>query len=231
MKRVVTALKTVNYRLFFALVLLGLLPVVYQTVRIFFLGNLPGDWGFNIASQIAWVGLIYEIIQEAIILPLFFLLGKSLKDKPAFQNKVRSGLLITFAIYTTLSLILIVFARLLVVLMAQNTDLVDATVVYVRLESMAAIFSTLVRYLILVLVTMRKDKYMYFLLGLQLVMSVLLDTFLVSGLSFSMNIGVNGIAITNLIVNISMLILAILLLKRENIHQRKTRFWIAKGMV
>ena len=60
---------------------MGLIPTIYTTVRIHFLGNMPSDWGFNIASQLSWVNLVYEVLQEAIILPLFYLMGKSLFDK------------------------------------------------------------------------------------------------------------------------------------------------------
>ncbi len=218
MNKIVEALKTVNYRLYFALLFTGLLPTLYTTVRIFYLGDLPGDWGFNIASQMAWVGLIYEVVQEGLILPLFYLLGKSLFNTEEFENKVRTGLFVTFGVYSIISLILIIFTRPLVVLMAQNTDLIDATVSYVRIESVAALFSTLTRFIVLVLVTMKKSDYMYYLLGVQMFMSILLDTFLVSSLSFSLNIGVNGIAVTNIVVNATMLSLAILLLKRENVQ-------------
>ena len=217
MNKIVAALKTVNYRLYFAIVLTGLLPTLYLTVRIFFLGDMPGDWGFNIASQMAWVGLIYEIVQEALILPLFFLLGKSLLKVDELENKVRTGLLVTFSVYSFIALILIVYTRPLVILMAQNPNLVDATVSYVRIESIAALFSTLTRFIVLVFVTMKKPNYMYYLLVVQLFMSVLLDTFLVSSLSFSLNIGVNGIAIANIIVNFTMLALALMLLNRENV--------------
>jgi Na+-driven multidrug efflux pump len=218
MGRLFNAIKTVNYKLFFALVLMGLLPTIYQTVRIFFLGDMPGDWGFNIASQMQWVSLLYEIVQEALILPLFFLLGKSLLNRDEFENKVRSGLLVTLGIYGLLSIFLLIFARPLVILMAQKGSLVDATVTYVRLESIASLFLTLSKFMVLVLVTMKKDKYMYLVLTLQLLMSVVLDAFLVSNLSFSLSIGVNGIAITNIIVNITMVALAIVLLRREQIN-------------
>jgi hypothetical protein len=64
---------------------------------------------------------------------------------------------------------------------------------------------------------MKKPDYMYYLLGVQMFMSVILDTFLVSGLSFSLNLGVNGIAISNILVNFTMLTLALVLLNRENV--------------
>ena len=61
-----------NWKLYLALLVTAVLPTVYTTVRINFLGDLPGDWGFNIASQLAWVNLMLEVIQEALILPLFY---------------------------------------------------------------------------------------------------------------------------------------------------------------
>ena len=66
------SLGRINYRLFFALLLLGFVPTVYSTVRVFFLGQLPGEWSFSIAGQLSWVNLIYEILSESIILPLFY---------------------------------------------------------------------------------------------------------------------------------------------------------------
>lgn len=62
--KITKALKTVNYRLWLAILATMLLPSVYQTVRIFFLGDMPGDSGISIASQLQWVNLFYEVVQE-----------------------------------------------------------------------------------------------------------------------------------------------------------------------
>lgn len=223
--RVVRALKTVNYRLWFAILATMLLPTVYQTVRIYFLGDIPSDWGVNIASQLSWVNLLYEVVQEAMILPLFFLLGKSLQNREEFANKVRTGLSVTAIVYLIVSVIIVACARPLVIFMAQNGELIDATVTYIRLETLAALFSTLWRFMMLVLVTVKKDRYLYIVLGVQMALSVVLDTFLVSNLSVSANMGVNGIAVTNIVVNSLILILAIVLLKREKIAVFSREKW------
>ena len=52
--RVKRSLGFLNYRLYFALLVLGLAPTVYTTVRVFFLGQLPGEWAFSIAGQLSW---------------------------------------------------------------------------------------------------------------------------------------------------------------------------------
>lgn len=228
--KIIRALRTVNYRLWFAIFTTMLLPTVYQTVRIFFLGDMPSDSGINIASQLQWVNLFYEVVQEALILPLFFLLGKSIDNRDEFANKVRTGLIVTAIIYAMVSVIVMLCACPLVVLMAQDTALSDATVTYVRLETVAALFSTLWRFMMTVLVTLKKDKYIYIVLIIQMVLSVLLDTFLISNLAVSAKLGVNGIAVTNIIVNAVILGCSILLLYRENIRlfakQKRSFGWL-----
>jgi Na+-driven multidrug efflux pump len=195
-----------------------MLPTVYQTVRIYFLGDMPSDWGINIASQLSWVNLLYEIIQEALILPLFFILSKSLKNDNDLENKIKSGLLLTGIIYSVLSFVIFMFANQFVIAMAQNKELIDQTVIYIRLETIAGIFITLTRFLMLVLIIMNKDKYMYILLTLQMTLSIMFDTFLISSLPISLKIGVNGIAISNILTNIIIIIVGIILLKKVNIN-------------
>jgi len=228
--KVWNSMKKINYRLFLALLLMGLIPTIYTTVRIFFLGQLPGDWGFNIASQLSWVNLFYEVIQEALILPLFFFIGMSLYNKEELQNKVRTGLMMTGGVYAVLSIVIMIFAVPLIKFMAQDVTLISETAKYIRLETIAAIFSTMVRFLVIVLVTIKKEKYLYYVLGFQMVLTILLDTFFVSSLQISLNLGVNGIAYTNIIVNALLLILVFFMLKKEDIHlfqKKKMSFrWI-----
>lgn len=223
--RIIKALKTVNFRLWLDILAAMLLPTVYQTVRIYFLGDMPNDSGINIASQLQWVNLLYEIIQEALILPLFFLLGRSLNDRKEFTNRVRTGLAVTAGIYSIVSVVIIASARPLVVIMAQNEELIDATVSYVRLETVAALFSTLWRFMMTVLVTLKKDKYLYAVLAVQTLLSVLSDTFLVSDLPVSAKLGVNGIAITNIAVNVLILLLSLIILRKENIRLFDGQKW------
>ena len=218
MGTIARSIRKIDFRLFTALLLMGLIPTIYTTFRVYLIGQIPGDWGFNIASQLAWVHLLYEIVQEALILPLFFFIGAVIHSKGDLENRIRTGSLVTFGIYAVLSLLLIVFARPLLVFMAQDPSLIGQSATYIRLESVAMMVSVIVKFLVVVLVVMRKNTYLYLVLGLQMVLSVVLDTFLVSSLDVSLNLGVNGIAITNIIVNILLLGLVIALLRREDVN-------------
>ncbi len=224
----------INYKLFFALLVLGLAPTVYTTVRVFFLGNLPGEWAFSIAGQLTWVNLFYEMLNEAIILPLFYFVGRVQDDKSEFTNRVRSGMFISFAVYTMLSVAVIVFTESLLQLMATDTGIIAESASYIRVESIANIFSILAQFALVALVTVNKSKYLYALTAVRFVLCLASDTFLVSSLPFSAKLGVNGIGYSNIIVNVILLIASLVFLKKEKIDaftKKKLDFSWAKEFV
>lgn len=212
------SLSNINYKLYFALLVLGFAPTIYTTVRIYFLGSLPGEYSFSIAGQLSWVNLLYEIINEAIILPLFYFIGKIATDKKEFTNRVKTGMLMSLSIYLALSAVVICFTKPLLLLMATDVSILDASAEYIRIESVANIFLILTQFALVALVTVNKSKYLYVLTFARLLLSLVCDTFLVSSLPVSLNLGVNGIAYSNIIVNILLLLVSLVLLSKENIN-------------
>ena len=216
--KIKTSLSKINYKLFLALLILGLAPTIYTTVRVFFLGQLPGEWSFSIAGQLSWVNLLYEILNEAIILPLFYFVGKVKEDKKEFSNRIRTGMLISLGVYALLSAVILILAEPMLKLMATDASIIDASASYIRIESIANIFSILTQFALVALVTINKSKYLYALTGARLILSLISDTFLVSSLNISLNLGVNGIGYSNIIVNALLLVVSLALLLKEQIN-------------
>ncbi len=160
------------------------------------------------------MGIIFEIVEEALFLPLYFFIANELNNEENMSNKVRTGLIFIFFIYFIFSAILIIFAKPLLTLMAQNKELIDESVTYIRLESIAIIFSILYKFIIVVLVSMQKEKAMYIFLFIQITLIILLDTLFISTLNISLNLGVNGIAITNIIVNSFLFLISLFYLNK-----------------
>ena len=217
MKKLTESLKKLNYRLYFALLLLGLCPTVYTTVRIFFLGQMPDAWAYSVAGQLGWVNLLYEVLGEAILLPLYYFTGQAADDREQFRNRLRSGLLVTFCIYTVFSVFLITAVRPMLRFMAASPEILEPSVPYIRIESIAEIFGMLSSYVLIALVTLGRVRCLYFLTAARLVLSVLSDVFLVSSLPVSLKLGVNGIGWSNLLVNILLLAGSLYILGKEGI--------------
>jgi len=209
------SLSKIDYKMFIALLLFGLIPTLYTTFRIFLIGQLPNEYGFSIAGQLQWVNVLYEVLQEAIILPMFFFIGAVVYNKDQLINRIKTGLISTLTLYFLLSLLIFIFARPLVLLMAQDKNILSQTVSFIRLETIAMIFSTTMKFIMVVLVTIKKDRNLYLVLLAQLFLTVTFDIFLVSTYSFSLNLGVDGIAISNIIVNFIVLLISLLLLYKN----------------
>lgn len=215
--KVKKSLGKIDYKLFLSLLVLGLVPTIYTTVRVFFLGQLSSEYAFSIAGQLSWVNLLYEILSEAIVLPLFFFIGKVLNDKNEFANRMRTGLIVSVGAYTLLSILVITLAKPLLTLMAADKEIITASATYIRIESVANIFSLAFSFIMVGMVTLGKEKYVYVLTAAKLVLCLFTDTFMVSSFSISLNLGVNGIGFANIIVNIILVVTAIVLLGKEGI--------------
>lgn len=211
------SLKKFDLRLYTTLMAIAVLPTIYNTIRIHYLGNLPSDSGINITSQLIWVNIIYEVMKEALILPLFHLIGKSLSNKSDLENKVKTGLIISATIYFLISVTIFTLAKPMLNFMAQKPVLIEASVIYIRLESVAIFLSVAYQFIAIVFISLRKHKPLVYLLCCQLVTTIISDSLLISGFSFSLNLGVNGIAIGNILVNFLLIVISILLLQKQSI--------------
>ena len=234
MNKIGRSLKNLNWKLFISLLVMGLCPSIYITLRVFFLGQLPGDWVFSIAGQLSWVNLLYEILDEAIILPLYFFMGKAINNKNDYTNRIKTGLIISFSVYAVCSIFIIGFTNPLLSIMATSKDIISESVIYIRIESIANIFILLSNFILICLITLGKSRYVYILTAAKLILSIVFDTFLVSTLNISANLGVNGIGYSNIIVNIILFTVSVVLLSKEGykiFNKEKLSFTWAKEFV
>lgn len=215
MKSLKKSIGLMNWRLFIALLFMGACPAVYTTIRTFFLGQLPGEWAYSIAGQLSWVNLIYEVINEAIILPLFFFMGDSVNNRKEFTNRIKTGILFSLVIYFVLSALIFLFAEPMLNYMAASSDILAESVIYIRIETVANIFGIVYSFICVALITIGVEKYVYILTVCKLLLSVFFDTFFISKLPISLDLGVNGIGYSNIIVNILLIILAVLLITHQ----------------
>lgn len=221
MNTLVKSIKKVNIKLYLALLVMGLCPAIYTTLRTYFLGQLPGEWSYSIAGQLSWVNLIYEIVNEAIILPLFYFMGESVNDNKEFTNRIKTGLFASVSVYAVLSILIVIFIRPLLGFMAASTDILEESASYIRIEAVANIFGIMYSFICVALVTIGKDKWVYLLTGVKLILSIIFDTLFISSLPISLNLGVNGIGYSNIIVSAVLTIIVLVIISSEGYNLTK----------
>lgn len=54
--------KQFNLKLLLSIILFTLIPTIYKTTRIFFIGSIDDGYSYSIASQIQLLNIMYEIL-------------------------------------------------------------------------------------------------------------------------------------------------------------------------
>ncbi|MGL5720866.1 MAG: MATE family Na+-driven efflux transporter [Brevinema sp.] len=204
----------INFRLYIVLCLTGLCPAIYTSLRFFYLNNLPSDSGLNIASQIQWLGTLIEVFQECLIVPLFYLLGQVLPNPRELVGRIKTSYLLIGTFFTLLAVFISLFAPNMLLFMENKTLLTEATT-YIRWESLAFIFVMLSQINAIVFILLKKEQHLYMLLVIQMLLLALGDTFLLSQLPISLNLGVLGIAYNNLVSNAIIFGIGCLLINKD----------------
>ena len=189
-------LKGFNWRLFAALCALALVPAIYQTIKTFIISVNNESAVFDVIGQMEWFDLINETLQAFLIVPLYSILNKIFKhDKENFAKHTFKTGLISFAIYTLFSIGVLIYGSVLI--KAMNPSEIDLATVngYLQLETVAFMVGIIVSFVNVVFVVVGKDKNVYIFLAVNTVLSLIADFALIP------NLGVYGIAVSNIIVN------------------------------
>ena len=150
-------------------------------------------------------------------MPLFFFIGDVIRDKEKLENRIKTGLVLSFGLYAVLSFAIIIFVKPMLLFMSVDSSIIVQSIDYIRIESFANLVGILSSFIIVALVTMGKAYYVYIITVARLILSIITDTFLVSTLPISLNLGVNGIGYSNIIVNGALFAIAVVILNKENI--------------
>lgn len=217
MKQKFNQLKKFNWKLFFALSSLALIPAIYQTIKTLIISSNNQPEVFDVIGQMEWFDLINETIQAFLVIPLYSILNKILnKDKENFSKWVFKTGVITLVLYSVFSVVVLVYGEVLIKAM-NNTD-INLSVVssYLKLETLAFMIGIVVSFINVVFVVVGSSKNVYIFLCVNIVLSLITDLFMIP------NFGVYGIALSNICVNLILSVVSVILLhKQKNIQLSK----------
>ena len=195
--------------MYLALCLLALVPAIYQTVITKLITSFASPGSLDIIGQMEWYDLIDETICAFLIVPMYSVLSKAYK-KEGFNRVVFKSGLIVVVLYALFNIGTFFFGIHMVSFMNPNEIDIGAAYRYLSLETIAFMIGIVFSFVSVVFLVIDKPKYMYAFLVAKILLSLLSDLALVPGM------GVDGIAIGNIIANtimgglgIALLILAI----------------------
>ena len=100
LKTIRSSFENFRWRLYSALLLRSVFPTLYLTVRVHILGWNPSEVRIlDVASQVAWIQILFKVCDEAILQPLYFCLGKNIDNRDVMKNRFVTGFMIAAAAY------------------------------------------------------------------------------------------------------------------------------------
>ena len=207
-KNLLNDLKTFDWKVFIALCLLALVPAIYQTVITKLITSNVDISNLDIIGQMEWYDLIDETLRAFLIVPMYSILSKVYK-KSYFNKIVFKFGIIVFILYSIFSLITLFYGIHLISFMNPSEIDINATYKYLSIETIAFMVGIIFSYISVVLLVIGKARYMYIILIVKILLSSLSDIVLIPSL------GINGIAISNVISNSIVAIVGIILLVYE----------------
>ena len=197
--------KTFDWKMYLALCLLALVPAIYQTVVTKLITSYTSPGSLDIVGQMEWFDLIDETICAFLTVPMYSVLSKAYK-KDNFKQVVFKLGIIVIGLYALFSLGTFFYGIHLVNYMNPNEIDIAAAYRYLSLETVAFMVGIVFSYASVVFLVIDKSRYMYAFLVAKILLALLSDFLLIP------NMGIDGIAVSNIIANGVMGALAIGLL-------------------
>lgn len=201
-----------KWNLWIALCLIAIVPAVYQVVSTALVSSTASDEGIDILGQMEWFDLIDETLKAFLIVPLYALLNRIYKNsRESFGKAVFSFGWIVLVLYLLFSLGVFVYGKRMINYMNPNDVDIEAINNYLMLELLAFVIGIVPAFINVVFVTVGKSKNVYFFLIIRVILGMIGDFVLIP------KMGVNGIAISNMITNFVLFVLGIIILAKEGL--------------
>ena len=204
--------KTFDWKMYLALCLLALVPAIYQTVITKLITSYTSAGTLDIIGQMEWFDLIDETICSFLIIPMYSVLSKAYK-KDNFNKVVFKLGIVIVILYALFSIGTFFYGINLISFMNPNEIDIGAAYRYLSLETIAFMIGIIFSYVSVVFLVIDKAKYMYAFLVAKILLATLSNFLLIP------NMGVDGVAVSNIIANTIMGVLGVLLL----IHEKAIR--------
>lgn len=188
-------LKKIYSKDYFILIGIAFLPLMWKILEVVLLASF--DNALKILGQIALISIIFKIFEETLLNPLFKLLNKNdYKDKDSTLTIAKSFIKYYFILSSIFTIVIFLFLKPIMQISMIPNYIFDETLSFLKIYTVSLGIGVLSKYLLTFNIINKDTKRMFIYLLIKSLITALLFTITVPF------IGVNGIALSELIVNI-----------------------------
>ncbi|MCW4018960.1 MAG: MATE family efflux transporter [Candidatus Bathyarchaeota archaeon] len=159
-----------------------------------------------ITEQYEFLGGTIEIVNEMIPFGILALVAQNFTNKEKIAAILKSGIILQIIFSSILMSIVVLFTPQFVSTIGTPTEIVSLTSNYLLLKAIALLFDSVAILLLIAITSMRRGRDVIYLVLFSGVLNVVLDLFLISNTSVSLNMGVQGAAIGYVISKVGLLL-------------------------
>ncbi len=196
-----------DWKLFFSILLYMSVPPLYQSYSLYLIGNTPPqENNLGVLSQWQFIQIALEVIQEVFVFPLYFFVGRQWRQsKAAVSQSIRSGAAYLLLILCPFALLSIWGMGLVLDQISADESIRASALLFLRLKTAAAVVGIFNTALIVITESLRRTRLILGILFLKLLFSLTFDSWLFGGYNFSLGLGVEGVAISNILTELLLL--------------------------
>ncbi len=193
------------------MLLIFIIPKLYDLSNVYWIGRISLN-ALAITEQFEFVSVSIEIVNEAIPFGVLALVAQNYKNREKILEILKAGLIIQLFFSIFIMSIVVFFNSQFVSTIGTPGELVETTKNYLILKSVALPFESIAFLLLIGIKSMRKGKEALYLVFFSVILNMVLDLYLISDRSFSLHLGIQGVAIGYVVSKISLMIVSIIYL-------------------
>jgi len=214
MRSIAALLRQWDWSLFLLILLYMGLPQLYRSYSVYLIGNaIPDTSALATVAQWQFVDLILEVIQETFVLAMFFFVGRAIYSNESPGYPIRTALSIILLFSSVLAAILFALSGSFVDVIGTPQSMQATTSTFLKIKSAGIPLILLSTALVITVETINRKRLILITAILQVVYRFIFDSLFYGGHSFSLNLGVLGVAWSDLAASLALLITIFLLIR------------------
>lgn len=199
----------IDYLMYICVFLFTILPAVWNLLRTHIISNYI-DFSVETYAQWSYFETLLEMLQEGMILPLFWWFGTSVKNKNEIMGKIKTAFILVAIIYTLALIVISLFSNKFVVFLDNNNHIENLSFFILQLWSKLPEVLLLICTTILIL--FQKYFYTLILAIVKISIGIFCDYIFSSNLIISPKLSLVGVS--SLLANFIVFIIAFILVMK-----------------
>lgn len=187
---------------YFIFLVLGYLPLLWKVFQMIFLA--PFENSMKIMAQIAFLSIIFKCLQETMINPLFKILGKDHTDEQSKNHYARKFFVVYSLVVAAFTLVVFLLLKPIMQVSCVPEEIFEESYTFLRIMVFVYGLQILGQYLFTFELISKNTKHLFYYMLISCFATLVLQIVFVP--QFTLGLGVNGVAISTLIVQVSLII-------------------------